>query len=131
MDTKTYHGIKVYNGILNQLKNIHDTERESLGEVRHYANGFPKEIDFNLAQYGNVLVYYHQIAQFYKDCEYPCHKLIDSDGDLDTDKLWSMYKKDVGIVAQNVLNGHTEPIPMRMYKAEIVLSEPVTTLPIM
>lgn len=110
MNTKTYHGIKVYNGILEQLKYIHNTEQESLNEIRHYANEFSYEVDFNLAQYGNLLVYCYQIFDFYKNCEYPVDELLFDDGDLDTDKLWSMYKKDVGFVAKEMLSGITEPL---------------------
>ena len=122
MDIKTYHGIKVYNGILDQLKNIHDTEQESLREVRHYANGFPKEADYNLDQYGNLLVYYHDIAKFYQECEYPMNEFVLSDGDLDLEKLWSMYIKDVGYVANLVLRNVLNPI-QSLYKVEIRLDK--------
>ena len=125
MNTGTYHGIKVYNGILEQLKHIHDTEQDSLNEVRHYAKEFPKEEDFNLAQYGSLLVYYVQVRRFYKSCEYPrLNELNDSD-------LWEIYKKDVGYVATRVMLGEVNPLPMRMYGLKVRLSEPCTTIPIM
>lgn len=125
MNTGTYHGIKVYNGILEQLKHIHDTEQDSLNEVRHYAKGFPKEVDFNLAQYGSLLVFYVQVREFYESCEYPrLNELDDSD-------IWEMYKKDVGYVATRVMLGKVNPLPMRMYRLKVRLPEPCTTIPIM
>lgn len=125
MNTRTYHGIRVYNGILEQLKNIHDTEQDSLNEVRHYANGFPKEVDYNIASYGCLLVYYTDIRKFYVECGHPSAET------LDADVLWDIYKRDVGYVATCVVLGKVNPLPMSMYRVEVCLSEPCTTIPIM
>lgn len=43
---------------------------EELGEeeVLHYKKEFPYEIDYNLAQYGNMLIYYYDIRQMFIEC---------------------------------------------------------------
>lgn len=102
MDIKTYHGIKVYNGILEQLKSIHDTEEESLHEVLHYYRSFPREVDFNIVQYGSLLVYYVQVREFYEQCEYPN---VDK---MSNDELWELYKKDVGYVVRTLIHNGLE-----------------------
>lgn len=37
-----------------------------VNEIKRYFDEFPSEVDYNLAQYGNLLVYYDQIREFYK-----------------------------------------------------------------
>ena len=94
IENNTYHGIKVYNGILEQLKSIHDTEQESLREVSRYYKSFPREVDYNLVQYGSLLVYYDQVREFYKECRLPnVDKMSDNE-------LWERYRRDVGYVVR-------------------------------
>lgn len=126
MNLKTYHGVKVYNGIVEQLRNIHDTTTESLNDLRRYAREFPNEVDYNLASHGTLLVYCNQIYDFYKECEYP----LDLLNEMDNDQLWSMYKNDVGFVASRCLESFSS-IPTRMFGLEIWLPFSATTLPIM
>lgn len=115
MDKRTYHWIKVYNGILEQLKSIHDTEQESLDEVRHYAKHFHLISDFNIVQYGSLLVYYDDIRDFYKDCGYPNIE------QMENDELWDMYRKNVGYVAKMMLCNELNPLPMDLYKAKVYI----------
>lgn len=126
MNLKTYHGVKVYNGIVEQLCNIHDTLTESLNELRRYAREFPNEADYNLASYGALLVYYNQVYDFYKECEYP----LDLLNEMDNDQLWSMYKKDVGFTVREYLHTYSRK-PIQMFGLEIWLPFSATTLPIM
>lgn len=63
-------------------------------EVKHYKTSFPHEVDFNLAQYGSLLCYYSDIYDFYKDCGYL------STAKYSTDKIWDLYKRQVGYVAR-------------------------------
>lgn len=116
MNTRTYHGIKVYNGILEQLKAIHDTEQESLEEVRHYAKSFPNEVDYNIVSYGCVFIYYDQVRNFYRSCELPVN--ID---ELSDEYLWNKYKKEVGEVADDII--HNQHPDLRMFKCEVILNE--------
>lgn len=78
------------------LQAIYDDLTEELGsdEVKRYKNKFKNEIDFNIAQYGNLLCYYNDIRQFYKDAGY---KSLDK---LSDGKIWNIYKRQVGYVAR-------------------------------
>lgn len=84
--------------IKEQLLSMCNTEEESLSEIKRYADHFPKEPDFNIVQYGNLLVYYDQIHDFYRDCGYEFAK------DKNNDEIWEMYKKHVGLAANQLLN---------------------------
>lgn len=95
-----YSKNKKLNGVLNdireQLLSIHDTEDESRHEIAHYKREFPREVDFNLAQYGNLLIYHYQVREMYEKHGY---KSIERMTDYD---LWETYKRQVGYVARNL-----------------------------
>ena len=82
--------------IEDSLLEMCDTPEESLAEIKRYMNEFPKEPDYNIAQYGNLLIYYDQIREFYKNCGYS-EKGIARRSDSD---LWETYKRQVGSIAQ-------------------------------
>ena len=65
-----------------------------IDEVKRYCNTFDNEVDFNIAQYGNMLIYYDDVYNFYRSCGY---KTTDK---MTTDKIWDLYKKQVGYVAR-------------------------------
>lgn len=67
-----------------------------LDEVKHYKKSFPNEIDYNIAQYGSVLVFYSDVKQMYKDCGY---KSLEKMSD---EKVWEIYKRQVGYVAREL-----------------------------
>lgn len=88
------------NGVLceieQDLRGMCETEAESMEEVRRYVRDFPREIDFNLAQYGCLLVYHDQVKEFYKKHGYKTlEKVSDS-------KRWELYKRQVGYVARRI-----------------------------
>ena len=86
------------------LTNIEEDLKElGIEEVKHYMESFPNEIDYNIAQYGSVLVYYSDVRKLYKDCGY---KTMDNWSDQ---KIWETYKRQVGYVAR-----HLNPI-IRLY----------------
>ena len=85
----------VLNSIYDSLLSIHDTKEESILEIEHYKNDFPKERDYNLYQYGNVLVYNEGIKELYK--EYASLK------NVSIEKLISIYKRQVGYVARYII----------------------------
>lgn len=95
-----YSKNKKLNGVLNdireQLLSIHDTEDESRKEIAHYKREFPKEIDFNLAQYGNLLIYYYDVRAMYARHGY---KSIVRMSDAE---VWETYKRQVGYVARTI-----------------------------
>ena len=71
-----------------------------IDEVKRYYNAFKYEADYNIAQYGNVLVYYSDIYDFYKNCGYK------STDKMTTDKIWDLYKRQVGYVARCLVNAN-------------------------
>lgn len=87
----------VLSEIADDLLNICDTESESLEGIRRYMREFPREIDYNLAQYGNMLVYYGQVREMYKRAGY---KSVDRLSDTD---LWETYRRQVGYIARAIV----------------------------
>lgn len=87
------------NAKLNKvLTSIEDDLLEiGLDEVKRYYNEFKKEVDYNLAQYGNLLIYYNQIYDFYRNCGYK------STDKMSTEKIWELYKRQVGYVVRCLL----------------------------
>ena len=68
-----------------------------LDEVRHYKESFPYELDYNIAQYGNLLIYYYDIKKMYRDCGYVS---LDKTSDQ---KVWEIYKRQVGFVVRELM----------------------------
>ena len=82
---------KVLNGIEEQLKEY------GLDEVKRYYKEYKNEPDYNIAQYGNLLVYYHDIYRFYSECGYK------STNKISTEKIWNIYKRQVGYVVRELM----------------------------
>lgn len=77
------------------LMEIEDSLLElGIDEVKRYYNQFKYEDDYNIVQYGNLLVWYNEIYDFYRECGYK------STDKMTTDKIWDLYKKQVGYVAR-------------------------------
>ena len=68
-----------------------------LEEIERYYNTFRNEVDYNIAQYGNMLIYYNDIYNFYRSCGYK------STEKMSTEKIWSLYKNQVGYVARKII----------------------------
>lgn len=79
------------------LRSMCDTEEESLEDIRRYMQEFPQEKDYNLVNYGNLLIYYSQIRELYKSCGY---KSIDR---MNDSGLWETYRRQVGYVAREIV----------------------------
>lgn len=89
---------KVLNEIKDQLLSIHDTENESLNEIKSYVDfyGFdPDNLDYFIYQYGNVLIYNYEIRDLYKE-----YKSLAS---ASIEKLIDIYKRQVGYMARELL----------------------------
>lgn len=83
------------NTALNSI--YEDLQEFRISEIKHYYNKFKNEPDFNIAQYGNLLVYYCDIKEFYKNAGYKSiEKMSDS-------KVWEIYKRQVGYVVEKML----------------------------
>lgn len=72
---------------------------ESLEQIQHYYAEFPKEADYNIVQYGNLLVYYYDIREFYKNCGYS----VKGVNRRSNAEIWDLYKRQVGYVARTLL----------------------------
>ena len=68
-----------------------------LDEVRRYYKEFKHELDYNIAQYGNLLIYYGQVYDFYRECGY-----ISTDK-LSEDKIWNLYKRHIRHVTRKLM----------------------------
>lgn len=74
-----------------------DLKELGIDEVKRYKDEFKHETDYNIAQYGNLLIYYADIKEFYKNAGYKSiEKMSDS-------KVWDIYKRQVGYVARILL----------------------------
>lgn len=89
---------RVLNEIREQLLSIHDTENESLQEIKRYVDYFGfdyKHLDYFIYEDGNVLVYNYQIRELYKE-----YKSLES---ASIEKLIDIYKRQVGYMARELL----------------------------
>ena len=86
---------KKLNGVLNAIYN--DLMELGLDEVKKYYNDFSNKVDYNLVDYGNLLIYYDDIRELYKNHGY---KSIDKISD---DALSDIYKRQVGFVTRTIL----------------------------
>ena len=74
-----------------------DLKEFGIEEVKRYMGEFKHEPDYNIAQYGNMLIYFYDIREFYKNAGYKSmEKMSDS-------KIWEIYKRQVGYVARILL----------------------------
>lgn len=88
---------------LNTLLNHIADSLNDMGieEIIRYADTFPHETDFNIAQYGNVLVYYSDVRDLYETSGY---KSIRRWNDT---KLWETYRRQVGYVARYLVRQYS------------------------
>lgn len=87
---------KKLNTVLQSI--FDDLSRMGRREVKHYMREFPREIDYNIVQYGNLLAYYYDVRQMYLNAGYS-PRTLGSD-----QQLWETYKRQVGWVARNFVN---------------------------
>lgn len=81
------------NGLLNEI--YEDLLEMGVEEVKRYKKAFPYELDYNLVQYGNLLIYYYDIREFYKK-----HGYKSAENATDS-QVWEIYKRDVRDIARN------------------------------
>lgn len=85
------------NTVLNEIEE--QLNYFELPEIARYMKDFPNEPDYNIAQYGNMLVYYWEIRKMYINAGYKTfeyNKISDS-------KMWEIYKRQVGYVARQIM----------------------------
>lgn len=97
---KTFSVNTKLNGVLNEIYNdlleISDTEEQSRSEIKRYCKEFPRVTDCNLAQYGNVLIYYYQVRDMYAKHGYKSMERMSDN------KVWHIYLQQVGYVARMI-----------------------------
>lgn len=76
----------VLTAIYEQLQDL------GIEEVKRYQKEFKNELDYNIAQYGNLLIYYADVQELYKQAGYKT-KFTDT-------QLWNIYKRQVGYVSR-------------------------------
>lgn len=87
--------------IKEDLLEMCDSKKESLDEIRRYYRTFPTEPDYNIAQYGKLLVYYEQVRNFYDQCGYNTYGF--NLGQYSDDAIWELYKIQVGIAVREIV----------------------------
>lgn len=90
------------NNKLNKALTLIEEDLLEMGidEVKRYYDTFKYEVDYNIVQYGNLLVYYSDIYDFYKNCGYK------STDKMSTEKIWNLYKRQIGYVARCLVNNN-------------------------
>lgn len=88
-----YSKNKKLNGVLNEIEE--QLLELGLEEVKHYYDEFKYESDYNIAQYGNLLVYYGDVQELYQRNGYKT-KFSDM-------KVWEIYKHQVGYVTRQLM----------------------------
>ena len=89
-----YSSNKKTNAVLNCI----EQQLQDLGieEIKHYKQEFPNELDYNLVQYGCLLVYYEDIRQMYITAGYKAEN-------WSNEKLWQSYKRQVRYIVNQLL----------------------------
>lgn len=95
---KNYSKNKKLNSVLNTIEE--QLKEMGVDEVKRYCKEFPNEPDYNIVQYGNLLVYYYDIYKLYENCGYK------STNKYSLEKIWETYKRQVGFVAKQLLKNH-------------------------
>lgn len=84
------------------LQNIEKSLIDNLGmdEIKRYHDEFKNCSDYNIVQYGELLIYYVDIKNLYIDSGYS-KTTIDNMSDS---KIWETYKRQVGYVVRMLLS---------------------------
>ena len=85
------------NNVLNQIEN--QLTYLELSEIARYMKDFPNEPDYNLAQYGIMLVYFWEIRKMYIKAGYKSFM----NNRISDNKMWEIYKRQVGYVARQII----------------------------
>lgn len=82
------------NAVLTEIED--DLLELGIDEVKRYMKEFRYATDYNIAQYGNMVIYYDDLRDFYKRHGY---KSMDR---MSNYKLWETYKRQVGYIARQI-----------------------------
>lgn len=102
--------VKKANILLNNIyDDIMDNENltyNNFYELKRYFTTFKSEPDYNVAQYGNLLIYYWQVRELFTESgyKYASDKLKNGEFKISDDVLWLRYKQLVGRVVDYILS---------------------------
>ena len=89
------------NTVLNQIEeNLLQFGKD---EIKRYMKEYPNEPDYNIAEYGNMLIYYSQIRGMCLDSDYKTFTI----SRISNYKMWDIYKRQVGYVARELMKTTT------------------------
>ena len=96
---------KILNEIFEEFK-----ECMALEDIKRYKKEFRMLPDYNIAQYGNLLVYYYDIRKLFESCDYKNVEKTNTKGNyvISDETLWNRYKSLVGIVADYIVANEKE-----------------------
>ena len=88
------------------LTAIYNSLCDRLGEseIKRYKEEYPREKDFNIVEYGNLLISHYDIRQLYRECGY---RSLERYSDT---KIWDTYKKQVGYIARHYFPTSTKRV---------------------
>lgn len=86
----------------NIIYSFNETYDEVISELNRHKAEYYFESDFNIAQNGNLLIYYYDIRKLFKDCGY---KNIEK---LSDNAIWNKYKALVGLTVNKILNNKSQ-----------------------
>lgn len=96
---KNFSKNKKLNGLLNDIRE--EVLELGMEEILHYYNEFKgQESDYNIAQYGSLLVYYDDIRELYAKNGYKSIK------NWSDEKIWETYKRQVGYIVRNIVGDY-------------------------
>lgn len=85
------------NTVLNQIEeNLLQFGKD---EIKRYMKEYPYVTDYNISQYGNMLVYYWEIRKMYINAGYKTFE----NNRISDNKMWEIYKRQVGYVARQIM----------------------------
>lgn len=93
---------KLFNDIVDYMG---ETREEAIHEIKRYIKEFPKEVDYNIYQYGNLAVYNNQVWEH-------MHKL-----GLDN-KLMTLAKENPNEYGAELVNLYKRGIRQSLYYAQ-------------
>lgn len=83
--------------IEEDLLSMEDNREIAISEIKRYMKAFPKEPDYNIVQYGRLLISSYQVRELLTSCGYAEQRVSD-------DEIWERYKHQVGYVARRIIN---------------------------
>lgn len=94
--TNKYSKNTKLNNVLMAIEN--QLVEMGIDEVEHYYKEFKNEPDYNIVQYGNLLIYHVDIFELYRKAGYK------STENFSNEKIWNTYKKQVGYIARKMMH---------------------------